>query len=296
MLGKLIPCGGGAPVPLLKSTLLVGRHPVCDLAIPCQTVSGKHCELQFSEGFWWVRDLGSKNGTSVNGVKGEKQRVAPNDVVAIGRNRFVLAYQPAEKQRPPAVIEDVEAAALAFLIGHDQLDAAPPAKTPAPPLWPAKLSRKPTGPALGQLTPCGGGVPIELLMPELLVGRSPRCDICLPYPAVSAKHCKMTWQDTWWFVEDLKSSNGTWVNGARCQKKCVVPEAVVSFAMHRYAIHYLATSSAPPPDEDDVFSQGLLEKLGLEKKLGAAAGHAKAEDEADSDRKPYNLDLDGDEP
>ena len=68
--------------------------------------------------------------------------------------------------------------------------------------------------------------------------------------------------------------------------------------MHRYTIHYLATSSDPPPDDESVFSQGLLEKLGLSKKLGGddPPGRAIAKDEADSDRKPYNLDLDVNEP
>src|SRR5438105_15281984 len=76
MLGKLVPCGGGVPVPLAKTTLVVGRNPDCDITVLCKTVSGRHCELQFHEGAWWVRDPGSKNGTTVNGVRCAEQRLA----------------------------------------------------------------------------------------------------------------------------------------------------------------------------------------------------------------------------
>src|SRR6185295_14394594 len=106
MLGKLVPCGGGAPIPLVKATLVVGRSPECDLTIACKTVSGRHCELQFQQGFWWVRDLESRNGTTVNGVRREKHRVAPNDVLALGRHFFFDVSQPTEKSSRPSAAND----------------------------------------------------------------------------------------------------------------------------------------------------------------------------------------------
>lgn len=93
MLGKLIPCGGGPPLPLLKSNLLVGRKPECDLTISCSTVSGRHCLLEFIDGWWWVRDLESKNGTAVNGHRCDKRRIVPNDILSVGRQRMVVDYQ-----------------------------------------------------------------------------------------------------------------------------------------------------------------------------------------------------------
>ena len=45
MLGKLVPCGGGAPLPLLKPRLLVGRQRGCDLLLGYPSVSSRHCEL-----------------------------------------------------------------------------------------------------------------------------------------------------------------------------------------------------------------------------------------------------------
>ncbi len=103
MLGKLIPCGGGPPIALSKARLVIGRHRDCDIMIPCATVSGRHCELELRDGVWWVRDLGSKNGTAVNGTKCEEQCVGPDAVLAVGWQHYVLSYRPAAGQarRPP---------------------------------------------------------------------------------------------------------------------------------------------------------------------------------------------------
>src|ERR1700681_4098212 len=116
MLGKLVPCGGGARVRLGKPVLVVGRNRDCDVVIACPSVSGRHCELQFRDGAWWVRDLGSKNGTAVNGSKRPEQRVGPNDVLSVGRQRFILSYQAAlPSPRPAAPESDVDALALEIL-------------------------------------------------------------------------------------------------------------------------------------------------------------------------------------
>jgi adenylate cyclase len=294
MFGKLIPCGGGPPIPLGKATVVIGRNPGCDIASACSSVSGRHCELQFREGAWWVRDLGSKNGTAVNGVKRESQRVEPNNVLSIGRQRFVLAYPPGERPpRPAAAPEDVEALALSFLAGDDEPNApAPPVSTggPGPQRYQTHLPVRAT---LGKLVPCGGGDPIPLLLPDLTIGRSPTCDVCLPFPNVSGKHCQLNLHDGYWFVQDLQSSNGTWVNGTRCQQKCLLPESVLGLARHRFTLHYTPTGAGPPPEAEPMFAQSLLEKAGLAKRLeaGGLPGTRPDEDDADA-RVRYRLDRD----
>lgn len=261
MLGKLIPCGGGAPVPLGKPAQVIGRNLDCDIAIACKTVSGRHCELRFRDGGWWVRDLGSKNGTAVNGVKKEEQRVGPNDVLSIGRQRFILSFQAAEPQPSPAAAdEDVEALALKFLSAGDE-----PEPTPAESSEPAPAVRSQGAQTtLGHLVPCGGGDTIPLLRSELVIGRHPDCDICLRFPSVSAKHCKLIFEEGYWYAQDLQSRNGTWVDGTRCLKKCLLPQSVLALARHRFTIHYAPTAgSVPEMDADNLFAQSLLEKAGL---------------------------------
>ena len=50
---------------------------------------------------------------------------------------------------------------------------------------------------------------------RLLIGRDPRCDIVVQEPSVSRRHAQLTFRDGVWVIQDLASTNGTAVNGAR---------------------------------------------------------------------------------
>ena len=69
MLGELIPVGGGDPIPLLKKKLLVGRREGCDITLRFANVSAHHCQLSLEQGYWFVKDLKSRNGVKINGMK-----------------------------------------------------------------------------------------------------------------------------------------------------------------------------------------------------------------------------------
>ena len=64
--------------------LLLGRSPGCQLVFDDDTVSRRHAELRFCEGRWMLRDLGSSNGTWVNGRRIMEAEVAPGDEVQLG--------------------------------------------------------------------------------------------------------------------------------------------------------------------------------------------------------------------
>lgn len=55
------------------------------------------------------------------------------------------------------------------------------------------------------------------LGPELTVGRAPGCSIVLDQQYVSQVHCRLFMREDTLFVEDLGSTNGTWINGTRAQ-------------------------------------------------------------------------------
>lgn len=54
--------------------------------------------------------------------------------------------------------------------------------------------------------------------PSTVIGRDPGCDIVIADPNVSKKHAKISVQGPSVFLEDLGSTNGTFVNGKRVQK------------------------------------------------------------------------------
>jgi len=64
--------------------LVLGRSPGCELVFADDTVSRRHAELRCDEGRWMLRDLGSSNGTWVNGRRVMEAEVAPGDEVQLG--------------------------------------------------------------------------------------------------------------------------------------------------------------------------------------------------------------------
>ena len=85
---------GGSPITLNEDYLLVGRDRGCAIRLQSKTVSARHCELEFTEGYWLVRDLGSHNGTKVDGKKIEQSWLLPNCVLQISNLRFRTLYRP----------------------------------------------------------------------------------------------------------------------------------------------------------------------------------------------------------
>jgi hypothetical protein len=71
--------------------LTVGRSPSCDCVLPEECVSRRHAELRRDEGRWFLRDLGSSNGTRVNGVRvSEEIEVRPGDRLSLGGAAYRL--------------------------------------------------------------------------------------------------------------------------------------------------------------------------------------------------------------
>lgn len=92
--GELQPIGGGDPIPLLRSTLVIGRRESSDIVLRFPNVSGTHCELSLNDGHWFVKDLGSSNGTKINGTRVGEGRLAPGDKLSVGRHEYEISYDP----------------------------------------------------------------------------------------------------------------------------------------------------------------------------------------------------------
>ncbi|HEV3144594.1 MAG TPA: FHA domain-containing protein, partial [Gemmataceae bacterium] len=85
VLGELVPQGGGDPIPLLQSTLKIGRRESCDICLRFPNISTVHCELAYKDGYWVIRDLASTNGIKVNGERLRFRPLRPGDRITIGK-------------------------------------------------------------------------------------------------------------------------------------------------------------------------------------------------------------------
>lgn len=93
-LGVLVPTGGGEDIPLKKDRILVGRRDSCDVVLRFPNVSSQHCRLTMEQGYWFVKDLDSLNGTKVNGFRVTRKRLDPGAKISIGKHVYVIEYDP----------------------------------------------------------------------------------------------------------------------------------------------------------------------------------------------------------
>lgn len=73
-----------------RPRLTIGRDPECDIFLNDITVSRSHSVLDFRAGEVSVSDVGSLNGTYVNGVRVDRATLHDGDVVQVGRFQMVF--------------------------------------------------------------------------------------------------------------------------------------------------------------------------------------------------------------
>ena len=91
---------------VLFDKLIVGRDPACDVTHEDDLLSRRHAEFVASGDTVTVRDLGSRNGIYVNGLKTVERPIYPGDVVQIGPLRILYAHHVQPGILPEYVVPD----------------------------------------------------------------------------------------------------------------------------------------------------------------------------------------------
>jgi pSer/pThr/pTyr-binding forkhead associated (FHA) protein len=178
-------------IPLDRERTTIGRRPGTDVCLPYAAVSGEHAVIVTSARGSTIEDLGSTNGTLVNGESIARHKLADGDRIDIGRQKLVYLTDPASTvpnapKRRAAVNRIESARAAASAAGRTELFVAAPRATALPPLTggaPAEVAMRrigatpvvaPTQPSAGVLTVVAGpsaGRTLHLTKAEALVGR-----------------------------------------------------------------------------------------------------------------------------
>lgn len=80
----------GRSIPLTGERLVIGRLDACDICLEDRNASREHAAIVRDGAGWAVMDLGSTNGTLLNGERAERARLREGDIVTVGVTEFVF--------------------------------------------------------------------------------------------------------------------------------------------------------------------------------------------------------------
>jgi pSer/pThr/pTyr-binding forkhead associated (FHA) protein len=90
----LVPLDGGPAIDLVKDITLIGRKDFCDIRLNHASVSKVHLVIVKRDGVLLFRDLGSTNGTKVNGQRVIRGALLPNDKLSIAACKYRIQMGP----------------------------------------------------------------------------------------------------------------------------------------------------------------------------------------------------------
>src|SRR5947209_15365727 len=155
MRAQLIPLDGGPAIEVHKDLTVVGRKEDCDVRLDHKSVSKMHCVIVKTDGLLLLRDLGSTNGTRVNGQRVRRAALLPNDQIHIASLRFKVQFSADEElPHPEEYTQQMDAKEVAKLLKEakakeDESDpeidiGGPPIQANAlPDVYPENPSAKP---------------------------------------------------------------------------------------------------------------------------------------------------------
>ena len=85
---------GGKPHDLAKPRVVLGRSKEADIRVPDENVSRRHAEVRLEDDGYWIVDLGSMNGTIVNGKRIDRARLEDDDRITLGSTEIVFGRTP----------------------------------------------------------------------------------------------------------------------------------------------------------------------------------------------------------
>ncbi len=129
MRAQLVPIKGGRPILIQRDVTLVGRQKdQCDVILDRSSISKLHCLIVRTDGLLFIRDLGSTNGTKVNGQRVVRGALLPGDELAFASEKFRVEMGPDIPETPEDVhgaqTEEIRLPEPGLLAGlHEDVDS-----------------------------------------------------------------------------------------------------------------------------------------------------------------------------
>lgn len=235
----------------LKQALVAGRLSECDIQLSQGLPSRRHGQVTLVDGLAWAEDLGSANGTWVNGERiVGKVRLKPGDLIRFDVEEFRLGVEGAQAEEDVATLfraspqgapvggresaKPAEGSGVFKRPGAwadpDSTDGSQKTKFLDPDQLKAMIGNAATpvavsdassdGPCLLVLSGDRKGERIRLRVghgkpTEWNIGSAAGSEIRFSVEGISALHARLVNDDSRWKIIDQMSANGTYVNGKR---------------------------------------------------------------------------------
>lgn len=200
---------------LVTDPLVIGRGSDCDLVIEDPHLSRRHAEIRVAGQYLEVEDLGSANGTYLNGERISEGEARPGDEIRLDQLAFRVCG-PISADMEATQLRDPDATALhpgAALQGDVE---------------PAPDSTRVFGtPSAWLLTSDGERFKLETGVTR--IGRATDSDLVLDDPSVSSRHAELAEQQGEWILTDLGSTNGTCVDDRAVERARLTDGARLRF-------------------------------------------------------------------
>jgi pSer/pThr/pTyr-binding forkhead associated (FHA) protein len=193
---------------LTKGVVSVGRATINDVAILDPKASRRHARVLCGPSGCQIEDLGSTNGTRVNGQSIQRATLELGDIIQIGDSSL---WFEAYSRRPELEGTIIDAPPIE---SEAEMEAT---------LAASGLEVVLSDTSLPRLAIHAAQKTWEVqLLGEMSIGRSGSNDIVLDQPRVSRHHALVRQKGTDWIIQDLDSTNGTWYRGQRIEEKRLV--------------------------------------------------------------------------
>ena len=222
--GRLIELATGCVYPIPPSGLVIGRGASCDIPLDGTGVSRRHALVK-PDGAGFVVIDESANGTFVNGARVQTaQPIRHGDVLGIDTDEFRLDVHgalPSPHDAPSGLTDLVGGVPEADPLGLGATQrvtmrgpvVTPPLAAPTQALAVLEVSRGPLG-----------GKSFRIERPVCAIGRGDHNEVRLNDASVSSSHASLLLKRGTWYVVDLQSANGTYVDGYRVATERALPD------------------------------------------------------------------------
>ena len=168
------------PIRVSREVCLLGSHARVHLPLHSAMVSRTHAMIVIDGAETYVRDLASRNGVYVNGHVVRESRLRHGDLLCVGPYAFWWCATPLPSPRPRHLNESCPDCATLF--------------------------------------PAGRKAPCRMESHTFLIGHRPECDLALDGTMVDAAHAVVYRRAGRFFVRDLNSKSGTFINSRRSRE------------------------------------------------------------------------------